>query len=82
MDERYLQNLSDAELDQVTGGVSISLTLDKSGASLAGPLGNLTIPNPLTLVGKLAGGLLGATGDLLGKLGGALTSAGHLFDFG
>ena len=81
MDERHIQNLSDAELEQVAGGVSISLTLDKSGVSLAGPLGQLSIPNPLALVGKLANGLLGATGDLLGKLGGALTHAGQLFDF-
>jgi hypothetical protein len=81
MDEQHIQNLSDAELEQVTGGVSINLTLDKSGISLAGPLGQLSIPNPLALVGKVASGLLGATGDLLGKLGGALTNAGQLFDF-
>jgi hypothetical protein len=77
----HFQNLSDAELEQATGGVTISLTLNKNSASLAGPLGELTIPNPLAIVGRLAGGLLGAAGNLLGKVGGALTHAGHLFDF-
>jgi hypothetical protein len=82
MDERYIQTLSDAELEQVAGGVTVSLTLDKAGVSLNGPLGQLSIPNPLALVGKIASGLLGGVGDLLGKLGGALSSAGQLFDFG
>ena len=81
MNEQQIQNLSDAELEQAVGGVSIGLTLDKAGISLSGPLGELKLPNPLTLVGQVASGLFGATGDLLTKVGGALTSVGQLFDF-
>lgn len=81
MNEQQSQNLSDAELDLAVGGVSIGLTLDKSGISLSGPLGELKVPNPLALVGSLAGGLFGAAGDLLSKVGGGLTAVGHLFDF-
>jgi hypothetical protein len=82
MHEGHFQDLSDAELEQASGGVSINLTLGKGGVSLSGPLGELSIPNPFALVGKLLGGALGAVGDLFGKVGGALSSAGQLFDFG
>ena len=77
-----LQTLSDADLDQVTGGVTISLSVDGEGISLDGPLGKISVPNPFKLVGKALSGTLGAAGDLLSKLGGALSSAGQLFDFG
>jgi bacteriocin-like protein len=76
------QTVSDAELEQVTGGVTISLNVDGEGVSLEGPLGKFSAPNPFRLVGKALSGTLGAAGDLLSKLGGALTNAGHLFDFG
>jgi bacteriocin-like protein len=76
------QTVSDAELEQVTGGVTISLSLDGKGLSVDGPLGKLSVPNPFKLVGKALSDTLGAAGDLLSKLGGALSSAGHLFDFG
>jgi hypothetical protein len=81
MNDKHFEILSDVELEQAAGGVSISLTLDKDGASLAGPLGELKVPNPLTLIGKTIGGLFGATGELLKGAGGALTSVGQLFDF-
>lgn len=81
MNDKHFEILSDAQLEQAAGGVTISLTLDKQGASLAGPLGELKIPNPLTLIGKTIGGLFGATGDLLKGAGGALTQVGQLFDF-
>jgi len=76
------ETVSDAELEQVTGGVTISLSLDNEGISLEGPLGKVTVPNPISLVGKAVSGTLGAAGELLSKLGGALTNAGQLFDFG
>ena len=77
-----LQTLSDAELDQVTGGVTFSLNLDGDGISVESPLGKLSVPNPFKLAGQLIGGTLGTAGELLAKLGGALSKAGQLFDFG
>jgi len=77
----HFQTLSDAELDQAAGGVSISLTLDEGGASLESPLGSVKVPNPIKLVGETVGGLFGATGELLTTAGGALTQVGQLFDF-
>ena len=81
MNEGHFQNLSDAELEQAAGGVSINLTLDKAGISLSGPLGELKLPNPLALVGQIAGGIFGSAGELLKNVGGALSSVGQLFDF-
>jgi hypothetical protein len=82
MGEQHFQILSDAELEQAAGGVTISLTLDKSGAALSGPLGDFKIPNPFAIIGKTVSGLFGLTGDVLKTVGGALTSLGQLFDFG
>jgi len=76
------ETVSDAALEQVTGGVTISLSFDNEGISLEGPLGKLTLPNPVSLVGDAVSNTLGTAGELLTKLGGALTSAGQLFDFG
>jgi hypothetical protein len=78
----HFENVSDAALEQVNGGVTISLTLDKEGVSLDGPLGTLSVPNPFSLIGKAISGTLGAAGDLLSRVGGELTKAGQLFDFG
>lgn len=75
------QTLSDAELDQAAGGVSISLTLDEGGAKLESPLGDVKISNPLPLIGKTIGGLFGAAGEILQSAGGTLTKVGQLFDF-
>ena len=80
MDSKF-QTLSDAELDQAAGGVSISLTLDEGGAKLESPLGDIKINNPLPLVGKTISGLFGAAGDFLKEAGGTLTKVGQLFDF-
>lgn len=82
MNEQHFQTLSDAELEQAAGGVSISLTLDKSGVALAGPLGEIKVPNPFTVLKKAVGGVFGATGELLKGVGGTLTSLGGLFDLG
>lgn len=76
------QTVSDVELEQVTGGVTFSLNLDGDGASLETPLGKVSVPNPFKLVGQAVSGTLGTAGELLAKLGGALTKAGQLFDFG
>lgn len=74
--------VSDSELDTVTGGATISLTVDGEGINLDSPIGSVSVPSPFKLVGQAVSGTLGAAGDLLSKLGGALTSAGQLFDFG
>ena len=42
----------------------------------------VSVPNPFKLVGKALSDTLGAAGDLLSRLGGALTKAGQIFDFG
>lgn len=75
-------SVSDAQLEQVTGGATISLSLDGEGISFESPLGSVSVTNPFKLVGEAVSGTLGAAGSLLTKLGGALTSAGQLFDFG
>lgn len=75
------QTLSDAELDQAAGGVEISLTLSEGGASLKTPIGEVKIANPIGIIGKTVGGVLGLTGELLQTAGGALTKVGQLFDF-
>lgn len=76
------QTVSDADLEQVTGGVTFSLNLDGDGISIESPLGKVSVSNPFKLVGKAVSETLGAAGDLLAKLGGALSKAGQLFDFG
>ena len=82
MNAAHFETVSDAALEQVNGGVTVSLSLDSDGISLDGPLGTVSIPNPFSLIGKAIGGTFGAAGDLLSKVGGALTKAGQLFDFG
>ena len=76
------QTVSDADLEQVTGGVTFSINLDGEGLSVEGPLGKVSVPNPFKLVGKALSDTLGTAGDLLSRLGGALTKAGQIFDFG
>ena len=76
------QTVSDAELEQVTGGVTFSINLDGEGLSVEGPLGKVSVPNPFKLVGKALSDTLGTAGELLSRLGGALTKAGQIFDFG
>jgi hypothetical protein len=78
----HFENVSDEALEQVNGGVTVSLSLDSDGISFDSPLGSISVPNPLSLVGKAISGTLGTAGDLLSKVGGALTKAGGLFDFG
>ena len=82
MNETHFETVSDTALEQVTGGVTISLSFGEEGVSLDGPLGKISVPNPFALIGKALSGTLGAAGELLTKVGGILTSAGQLFDFG
>jgi hypothetical protein len=77
MDDSRIEALNDADLDQVSGGAGVSISIDGSGISLAGPLGELHVPNPLSVAGKLVGGTLQAAGavlegagHVLGKIGG------------
>ncbi|HKP60218.1 MAG TPA: hypothetical protein VJV78_26015 [Polyangiales bacterium] len=76
------QTVSDAELEQVTGGVTFSINVDGEGLSVEGPLGKVSVANPFKLVGKALSDTLGTAGELLTRLGGALTKVGQLFDFG
>ena len=73
--------IDDAELEQVKGGLSFSLGIDKDGISAETPLGSIKVPNPLSIAGDLIGGLTKGVGDLLTKFGGSLTKLGNLFDF-
>jgi hypothetical protein len=82
MNAAHFETVSDAALEQVNGGVTVSLSFDSEGISLDGPLGTLSVPSPFALIGKAISGTLGTAGDLLSKLGGELTKAGQLFDFG
>lgn len=74
-------SLSDTEMDQVAGGVSITLSLGEEGLSLDSPIAKVSLPNPFKLVGSAVNTTLGTAGDVLTKLGGTLTKAGQLFDF-
>jgi hypothetical protein len=82
MEEQLFQTLSADELEQAAGGVGISLTLDEGGAVLAGPLGELKVPNPVKLAGEAISGTFGVAGDLFKTTGGVLTDIGQLFDWG
>jgi hypothetical protein len=73
--------IDDAELEQVKGGLSFSLGIDKDGISAETPLGSIKVPNPLSIAGDLIGGVTKGVGDLLTKFGGSLVKLGHLFDF-
>lgn len=78
----HYEIIEDAELEQVKGGLTFSLSLDpKTGVSAETPLGSITIPSPLTIAGDLIKGVTKGVGDLLTKFGGSLVKLGQLFDF-
>jgi hypothetical protein len=77
MEDNRIETLDDADLENVSGGAGISISIDGSGVSLAGPLGEVHVPNPLSIAGKVVGGTLQAAGavlegagHVLGKIGG------------
>lgn len=74
--------LNDAELELATGGVSVSVSVDRGGIALSGPLGEVRVPNPLSLVGNVVSGALNAVGGVLQGAGGALSALGHLLHGG
>lgn len=66
MEDTRIETLDDAALDQVTGGgVGLSISIDGKGISFSGPLGEVHVPNPLAVAGKLVGGTLQAAGAVL-----------------
>jgi hypothetical protein len=79
MEDTRIESLDDADLDQVSGGAGISISIDGSGISLAGPHGELHVPNPLSIAGKLVGGTLQAAGAVLEGAGHALGKIGGHF---
>lgn len=74
--------LSDAELELATGGVSVSVSIDKGGVAVSGPLGEVRVPNPLTLVGQVVSGATHLVGGVLEGAGGALSALGRLLHGG
>jgi len=74
--------LSDAELELATGGVSVSVSIDKGGIAIAGPLGEVRVPNPLSLLGHVVNGALNVVGGVLEGAGGALRALGRVFHGG
>jgi len=77
MEDTRIETVDDADLEQITGGgVGVSISIDGSGISVSGPLGEVHVPNPLAVAGKLvggtlqvAGGVIEAAGHTLGKIG-------------
>jgi len=74
--------LSDAELDMVTGGVRVGVSIDRGGIAVSGPLGEIRVPSPLSLVGNVVNGALNAAGGVLQGAGGALSALGRLLGGG
>jgi hypothetical protein len=77
MEDTRIETLDDAELDLVSGGAGISISIDGSGISIAGPLGEAHVPNPLAIAGKLVGGTLGVAGAVLEGAGHAIGKIGR-----
>jgi hypothetical protein len=74
MEDTRIETIDDADLEQITGGgVDLSISIGLSGISVS-------VPNPLTIAGKLvggtlqvAGGVIEAAGHTIGKIGDAIT---------
>lgn len=80
MEDTLIETLSDADLEQVSGGAGISISIGSSGISIAGPLGEVKVPNPLSVAGKLVGGTLQAAGAVLEGAGHVLGKIGDHID--
>jgi hypothetical protein len=81
MEDTQIQTLNDADLELVSGGAGagISISIGGEGISVAGPLGELHVPNPLAVAGKLVGGTLHAAGAVLEGAGHVIGKIGdHL----
>ena len=77
------ETIDDAAMEQVKGGLSFSIGLDlsKNGLSVDSPLGNISVPHPISIATDVFSTLTGKVGELLSKVGAKLTDLGHLFDF-
>lgn len=74
--------IEDSQLDQVAGGLSFNLGFDSStGLTASGPLGDISIPSPITVATDLVGGVTGGLSEFLTKFGDKLGQLGQLFDF-
>jgi len=82
MTQSVFQQLNDAELEHVSGGLSLTL----GTITFDGPLGELALPTPLGVFGDIVGGLFKFGGALVALpgdfFGGVLTAIGGLFNFG
>jgi hypothetical protein len=76
------ETIQDGALDNVTGGLSFSLSLDTdTGLSATTPIGSITIPSPLTVASEVVGAAENVVKQLLNGVGAAFTKLGQLFNF-
>lgn len=77
-----LETIQDGALENVTGGLSFSLSLDtETGISASTPLGDISIPSPLTIASEVIGAAETTVKKLLNSVGSVFTKLGQLFSF-
>jgi hypothetical protein len=77
---KHMETISDAALDQVTGGLSFSLDLN-TGLKVESSLGSVSIASPITLATDLLKGVASSIGNVISSLGNSLVDIGKLFNF-
>lgn len=75
------ETIQDSSLDQVTGGLSFNIGFDSNtGLTASGPLGEISVPSPLSIAQNVIGTATNTISTLLQKVGAAFTKLGQLFD--
>lgn len=78
----HFETIEDSQLDQVAGGLSFNLGFDSStGFTASGPLGEISIANPINVATDLIGSVTSGLGEFLTKFGDKLGQLGQLFNF-